>query len=91
MIGADEDSMPLDGNPHPIPRENPPQPFWAMPPYPALGWNAVPPNHQPLQQGFNGWEPNVQQDEGYGAWEEQAQNQPVGNDQDAAQNEEEVE
>lgn len=41
MIGADEDPMPLDGNPHPMPREIPPQPFWAMPPYPALGWNAV--------------------------------------------------
>ena len=51
MIPADEDPMPLDGNPHPMPGANaPPQPFWAMPPYPALGWNAVPPGHD---QGHN--------------------------------------
>ena len=43
MIPVDEDPMPLDGNPHPMPGANaPPQPFWAMPPYPSLGWNAVP-------------------------------------------------
>ena len=33
MIPANEDPMPLDGNPHPMPGVNPPQPFWAMPPH----------------------------------------------------------
>ena len=55
MLGADEDPMPLDGNPHPMRGNVPPQPFWGMPPFPALGWDANPANgeHQPEQP--HGW------------------------------------
>ena len=73
MIPADEDPMPLNGNPHPLPGAEVPQPFWAMPPYPALGWNAVPPGQNQGQNVMAGWADNVQQDEGWGPWEEQAQ------------------
>lgn len=34
----DEDMMPIDGNPHPMPGQlQPNEQFWALPPYPALG------------------------------------------------------
>ncbi|KAI5012376.1 hypothetical protein ZWY2020_024510 [Hordeum vulgare] len=43
VLPNDEDPMPLNGNPHPLPRHlvNDNLQF-ALPPYPALGWNAVP-------------------------------------------------
>ena len=67
--------MPLDGNPHPMPGGNPPpQPFWAMPPYPALGWNAVPPGHdQGHSAATNDWAQNRNEEDGWGPWEEPAQ------------------
>ena len=75
VLPADEDPMPLDGNPHPMPGENPPpQPFWAMPPYPALGWNAVPPGHdQGHHEAANAWAQNMNNNVGWGPWEEPAQ------------------
>ena len=60
----DEDPMPLDGNPHPMPSQlQPNENFWAVPPYPALGWNDIthpwhhdqPHQHQDEQQ--DGWGP----------------------------------
>lgn len=72
MIGTNEDPMPLDGNPHLMSGEIPPQPFWALPSYPALGWNAVPQDHQPQQNNQAGWGQNVQQDEGWGLWDQAA-------------------
>ena len=63
--------MPLDGNPYPMPGVNRPQPFWAMPPYPTLGWNAVPPNHpQPFHGNHNNGGHADQQTDGWGAWEQ---------------------
>ncbi|KAI4997963.1 hypothetical protein ZWY2020_053305 [Hordeum vulgare] len=43
ILPNDEDPMPLNGNPHPLPGHlvNDNLQF-ALPPYPALGWNAVP-------------------------------------------------
>uniref|UniRef100_A0A8I6XC84 DUF7597 domain-containing protein n=1 Tax=Hordeum vulgare subsp. vulgare TaxID=112509 RepID=A0A8I6XC84_HORVV len=43
LLPNDEDPMPLNGNPHPLPGHlvNDNLQF-ALPPYPALGWNAVP-------------------------------------------------
>ena len=78
MIPADEDPMPLEGNPHPMPGVNPPQPFWAMPPYPTLGWNAVPPDHNPVNHGQNagGWGAHENNDAGWGPWDEQVQQPP---------------
>lgn len=73
MIRIDEDPMPLDGNPHPMPGVNPPQPFWAMPPYPALGWNTVPPSHNQGHNAVDGWGHNVQNDAGWVPWEEPVQ------------------
>ena len=73
MIPADEDPMPLNGNPHPLPGVEVPQPFWAMPPYPALGWNAVPPGPNQGQNDVAGWADNVQHEAGWGPWEEQVQ------------------
>ena len=73
MIPADEDPMPLNGNPHPLPGVEVPQPFWAMPPYSALGWNAVPPGPNQGQNDVAGWADNVQHEAGWGPWEEQVQ------------------
>ena len=73
MILADEDTMPLNGNRHLLPGVEVPQPFWAMPPYPALGWNAVPPGPNQGQNDVAGWADNVQQAAGWGPWEEQIQ------------------
>ena len=71
VIPADEDPMSLDGNPHPMPGVNPPQPFWAMPPYPALGWNVVPPGHQqPFNANANNEGHNAQHEDGWGAREQ---------------------
>ena len=51
MIGAYEDPMTLNGNPHPMPGElQPPENFWVLPPYPALGWNDVPQPAEPEEQ-----------------------------------------
>lgn len=60
QLPADEDMMPLDGNPHPMPGElQPAENFWALPPYPALGWNDVPPpppdNVQQPPEAQEGW------------------------------------
>lgn len=44
MITADEDPMPFDGNPHPLPGHmHFDNHTWAMPEFPELGWNEVPP------------------------------------------------
>lgn len=60
QLRADEDMMPLDGNPHPMPGElQQPENFWALRPYPALGWNDVPPPppvNDPVQpEAREGW------------------------------------
>ena len=73
QLPRDEDVMPVDGNPHPMPGHlQPAENFWAVPPYPALGWNDIPQPDDPQQQ-------QPQQD-GWGAWnepvEEQAGEQP---------------
>ncbi|XBI55160.1 hypothetical protein VPH35_037037 [Triticum aestivum] len=40
----DEDPMPLDGNPHPLPGHDLPiEHNFVLPPYPAIGWNDLPP------------------------------------------------
>ena len=40
VLPADEDLMPIDGNPHPMPGHvPPPAPVWGAPPYPVLRWN----------------------------------------------------
>ncbi|KAI4970325.1 hypothetical protein ZWY2020_001239 [Hordeum vulgare] len=48
LLPNDEDPMPLNGNPHPLPghlvNDNL---LFALPLYPALGWNAVPPPPEP--------------------------------------------
>ena len=44
VLPADDDQMPLDGNPHPLPGQ---MHFnnhnWVLPEFPELGWNDVPP------------------------------------------------
>uniref|UniRef100_A0A8I6XE61 DUF7597 domain-containing protein n=1 Tax=Hordeum vulgare subsp. vulgare TaxID=112509 RepID=A0A8I6XE61_HORVV len=43
ILPNDEDPMPLNGNPHPLPGKLVHDNLqFALPPYPALGWNAVP-------------------------------------------------
>ena len=71
QMPQDEDPMPIDGNPHPLPghlihEDN----LFALPPYPALGWNDVPPPPPPMDdnQG-DGW--------GWHANEQDAQEVPV--------------
>ncbi|XBI27174.1 hypothetical protein VPH35_051698 [Triticum aestivum] len=64
QMPQDEDPMPIDGNPHPLPghlihEDN----LFALPPYPALGWNDVPPPPHPMddnQGGGWGWHANEQ-------------------------------
>ena len=44
QMPQDEDWMPINGNPHPVPGVPFPElPPFNLPAYPALGWNAVPP------------------------------------------------
>ena len=53
----DEDWMPINGNPHPLPGVPFPElPPFVLPPYPAMGWNDVPPPppEQP-HMGDNNW------------------------------------
>ena len=86
VLLADEDVMPLDGNPHPMPGHIPPPfPAWGVPPYPALGWNEGGLQHQPQQdQGNNDAAPEDYA--GWPAWEAEAEagaevaaeNEPVG-------------
>lgn len=69
----DEDPMPLNGNAHPLPGEFVQDPhFFALPPFPALLWNDVPPPSPPmdeqLQNPDGGWgwpvdEPAIAEDE----------------------------
>ena len=51
IFPADEDPMPFNGNPHPLPRN---MQFnnhnWVMPEFPELGWNEVPPPVNEQQQ-----------------------------------------
>lgn len=81
IIRADEDPMPLDGNPHLMPGKILLQPFWAMPPYPTLSWNVVPPGHHPEQNlNANGWgnpqdnnateDQGPRDDNGWGVWDD---------------------
>ncbi|KAE8816427.1 hypothetical protein D1007_06030 [Hordeum vulgare] len=64
-----KDPMPLNGNPHPLLgqliNDNL---LFALPPYPAFGWNAVPPpppepEPQALVDGGWGWEPEAAEPE----------------------------
>jgi hypothetical protein len=49
QMPEDEDPMPLDGNPHPLPGELVPDVHnFVLPPYPALGWNDLPPIPPPV-------------------------------------------
>ncbi|KAE8803737.1 hypothetical protein D1007_20428 [Hordeum vulgare] len=54
-----EDPMPLNGNPHPLPGQLVNDHLlFALPPYPALGWNAVPPpppKPEPEAPVVGGW------------------------------------
>ena len=72
----DEDWMPINGNPHPLPGVPFPElPPFILPPYPAMGWNDVPPpppEHPDM--GDNNW--------GNAAW---------GEDEEIAQDNVEVE
>ncbi|XBH90781.1 hypothetical protein VPH35_082346 [Triticum aestivum] len=62
QMPQDEDPMPIDGNPHPMPghlihEDN----LFALPPYPALGWNDVPPPPPPMDDNLGGgwgWQAN---------------------------------
>uniref|UniRef100_A0A8I6W620 Uncharacterized protein n=1 Tax=Hordeum vulgare subsp. vulgare TaxID=112509 RepID=A0A8I6W620_HORVV len=61
----DEDPMPINGNPHTLPGQLVNDGLlFALPPYPSLGWNAVPPPPQepepqaPVAGGW-GWEPEA--------------------------------
>ncbi|XBH87214.1 hypothetical protein VPH35_074719 [Triticum aestivum] len=64
QMPQDEDPMPIDGNPHPLPGhlihdDN----VFALPPYPALGWNDVSPPPPPVdvnQGGGWGWDDDAQ-------------------------------
>ena len=72
----DEDWMPINGNPHPVPGVPFPElPPFFLPPYPALGWNDVPP--PPLEPAVNDVEDN-----NWGAWNEPV-DQPVPQDQES--------
>uniref|UniRef100_A0A8I7B0V3 DUF7597 domain-containing protein n=1 Tax=Hordeum vulgare subsp. vulgare TaxID=112509 RepID=A0A8I7B0V3_HORVV len=76
LLPNDEDPMPLNGNPHPLPgqlvNDNL---LFALPPYPALGWNAVPPPpEEPVVPGADddgGWGQPPAAAEG-GGWEPEA-------------------
>ena len=67
ILPPDEDPMPFDGNPHPLPghlqfhNHN-----WVMPEFPEIGWDELPPpehNHEPHHQDAPHDEPhNVQQE-----------------------------
>nr|XP_020160228.1 proline-rich protein 36-like [Aegilops tauschii subsp. strangulata] len=60
----DEDWMPINGNPHPLPGVPfPEMPPFILPPFPALGWNDVPP--PPPEPAHN----EVHEDN-WGNWEE---------------------
>nr|XP_020201023.1 WAS/WASL-interacting protein family member 1-like [Aegilops tauschii subsp. strangulata] len=60
----DEDWMPMNGNPHPMPSVPfPEMPPFILPPFPALGWNDVPP--PPPEPAHN----EVDEDN-WGNWEE---------------------
>jgi hypothetical protein len=56
-LPADEDQMPLDGNPHPLPGQllnNLNLNMFVMPPFPEIGWNELPENlANDLHQGGN--------------------------------------
>jgi hypothetical protein len=64
QLPADEDQMPLNGNPHPLPGNLMPQDnFWALPQYPEIGWNNA--HHHDQDQQENGQQGNqhvVQED-----------------------------
>ena len=50
-LPADEDQMPPDGNPHPLPgqmMQN--NHIWVLPQFPQLGWNEIPPEQDNQQQ-----------------------------------------
>ncbi|KAE8803383.1 hypothetical protein D1007_20733 [Hordeum vulgare] len=75
----DEDHMPLNGNPHPMPGQlELDNLLFALPPYPALGWNDVPPPPPML-------EPLVQPDDGGWGWQpEVPEAEPAAPEQDQA-------
>ena len=80
-LPVDEDLMPINGNPHPMPGDPiPAAPVWALPPYPALGWNEVPVRHHDNQGNFDNNEvQNEAADAGWPMWQEEqvAQNDPI--------------
>jgi hypothetical protein len=54
QLYADEDQMPLDGNPHPLPGNlMPHDDFFVLPQYPELGWNNAPLQGQEQQGNLN--------------------------------------
>ena len=59
LMPHDEDPMPLNGNAHPLPGEFVQDPhLFALPPFPALGWNDVPLPPPPMDEHHNhemGW------------------------------------
>ncbi|KAE8774559.1 hypothetical protein D1007_53040 [Hordeum vulgare] len=73
----DEDHVPLNGNPHPIPGQlEQDNVHFALPPYPALWWNHVPPP-PPMS------EPPVQPEEGGWGWHAEAPDaEPAAPEQD---------
>ncbi|KAI4987449.1 hypothetical protein ZWY2020_020249 [Hordeum vulgare] len=63
-----EDPMPLNGKPHPLPGQLEQNiMLFALPPYPALGWNTVPPPPPPPMP-----EPPAQHDDGGWGWQPEA-------------------
>src|SRR4051812_31333945 len=67
-LPADEDPMPSNGNPHPMPGHFPPNlPAWGAPPYPVMGWNEGAWQQQNQQDQGNNVAPEA--DEGWQAWD----------------------
>ncbi|XBH85653.1 hypothetical protein VPH35_073513 [Triticum aestivum] len=65
----DEDWMPINGNPHPVPGVPfPEMPPFNLPAFPALGWNAVPPP-PPVD--------NAVADDNWGNWDDDVDPEPV--------------
>ena len=76
QMPQDEDRMPINDNPHPVPGVPFPElPPFILPPYAALGWNDVPP--PPPEPAVNDVEDN-----NWGAWDEPV-DQPVPQDQES--------
>ena len=66
QMPQDEDWMPINGNPHPVPGVPfPEMPPFNLPAFPALGWNAVPPApvvNEIADDNWGNWDDNVAPD-----------------------------